>query len=201
MPANRTIWVIAEGKTEQAARHHLKAFIDGRAGENPKVRLHVLSMNGPLTRASVRKQAETALSHPSTIGLVALTDVYPSFTSASHARAVVTDWLPKDPRCHAHVACHDFEAWLLVGWSALLKQAGIAKQKPWGKHPEAINTDKPPAHRIKALFQRAERSYSRVVDGKKLFEKLDLEQVAALCREFKAFVNCLLSLSGYPLVP
>ena len=47
-------------------------------------------------------------------------DVYPEFKSAADARAIVTSWMPPDTRCRAHVACHDFEAWLLVGWEALL---------------------------------------------------------------------------------
>jgi hypothetical protein len=44
------------------------------------------------------------------------------------------------------------------------------------------------------------RRYSKPVDGKKLFESLDLAEVANQCPEFKNFVNCLLKLAGYPLL-
>ena len=107
--------------------------------------------------------------------------------------------MPADPRCHVHVARHDFEAWLLVGWDALCKQAGVAPKKPWSGQPESVNHGNPPAHRIAELFQAGKppRKYKKPIDGKKLFEKLALEQIAAVCPEFKAFLNCLLTLAGY----
>ena len=91
----------------------------------------------------------------------------------------------------------------MVGWTAVLKQAGVGNKQPWGKHPEEINTGKPPAHRLEELFRQGHppRKYKKPIDGKKLFEKLDLFEVASACPEFKAFLNCLLSLAGYSLVP
>jgi hypothetical protein len=111
--------------------------------------------------------------------------------------------MPQDPRCHVHVARYDFEAWLLFGWAALCKQAGVEKKKPWGTQPESVNGGSPPAHRIGALFQSGKppRKYKKPIDGKKLFEKLDLEQVANVCPEFKAFLNCLLKLAEYKVLP
>ena len=203
MPAgNRTIWILAEGDTERAAQSHLKQFLDERAGSLPKMRLRVLRQDGGLGERSVREQAEDALQDPSTIGVIALTDVYPAFKSAEDARATIGKWMPDDARCHVHVARHDFEAWLLVGWEALLKQAGCGQKKPWSSHPEDVNTNHPPAHRVSELFQSGKppRKYKKPIDGKKLFEKLDLAQVAAACPEFKSFLNRLLSLAGYPLL-
>src|SRR5438445_700924 len=90
--------------------------------------------------------------------------------------------------------------WLLVGWEAILRQARIERKKPWGANPEDIDRDKPPAHRLRELFQnegkRSDRRYSKPIDGKKLFEALDLVEVARRCPEFKSFLNCLLELAG-----
>jgi hypothetical protein len=163
----------------------------------------MIRQDGPLLEKNVRGQAQEALHEPSTIGVIALTDVHPEFTDANHARTEIKGWLPSDGRCHVHVARHDFEAWLLVGWTAILKQAGVGNKQPWGKRPEEIDTGKPPAHRMAELFRQGHppRNYKKPIDGKKLFEKLDLLEVAAACPEFKAFLNRLLSLAGYPPVP
>ena len=195
--------MLAEGDTERAAATHLKAFLDARSqGVADKVRLKVLRQDGGLLERSVRGLSEAALRDSSTIGVVALTDVYPKFTSAQHARQTIQAWMPADSRCHVHVALHDFEAWLLVGWEALLKQAGVTARKPWSARPESVNGNNPPAHRIGNLFQTGKppRKYKKPVHGQVLFEKLDLVQVADACPEFKLFLNCVLTLSGYPVL-
>jgi len=199
-----TIVILAEGDTERAAGDHWKRFLDQRAGDKPKVRLHIIRSNGALIEEDVRTKADRALDDASTIGVVALTDVYPKYASATAARETIAGWMPSDPRCRAHAACHDFEAWLLVGWDALVEHAHAGPRKPWGAHPEEIDLHNPPAHRIKALFQLGKptpRKYSKPIDGKKLFEKLDLVDVAEACPEFKAFINSLLELSEYLTIP
>ena len=201
MSENRTIWIIAEGKTERAAKDHLKKFMDERAavqGEQSRVRLREVPQDGGLKAAKVRALAKVAVEDPTIVGIVALTDVYPAFHSAEEARRTVQSWLPDDPRCQAHVAAHDFEAWLLVGWEALTAQAGVGALRPWGAHPEQVNGGHPPAHRISALFQQGKppRKYVKPIDGKKLFEKLDLAAVASRCPQFRAFLNGLLGLAG-----
>jgi Domain of unknown function (DUF4276) len=202
---NRTIVVMAEGDTERAARPHLKRFLDERAGVRPKVRLQVTTFDRALKEADVRGRAEKFLSDPNVIGVIALLDVYPQFKGdLDSAKKTVSSWMPKDPRCHVHFAKHDFEAWLLLGWEAILKQSGVKSGlKPWGPRPEEINRDKPPAHRLSKLFQQGDppRKYKKPIDGKKLFERLDLTQVAAACPEFKAFLNALLTLAKYDPLP
>ena len=192
---------MAEGDTERAARQHLKRFLDERAGVQPKVRLQVITFDGALKEADVRGRAEKFLSNPNVIGVIALLDVYPQFKGdLDSARKTVSSWMPKDSRCHVHFAKHDFEAWLLLGWEAILRQSGVKSGlKPWGSRPEEINHDKPPAHRLLKLFQQGDppRRYKKPIDGKKLFELLDLAQVAAACPEFKAFLNALLTLAEY----
>jgi hypothetical protein len=203
--SNRTVVVMAEGDTERAACGPLKQFLDQRAGTRPKVRLQINSFHGALKESEVRGRAQKFLSDPNVIGVVALLDLYPQFKNGlSDARKTVTAWMPKNRRCHVHFAKHDFEAWLLLGWDAILSQSGVKSGlKPWGLHPEEINHNNPPAHRLTDLFQRGcpPRKYKKPIDGKKLFEKLDLPEVAKVCPEFKAFLNTLLTLAQYDLLP
>jgi len=202
---NRRIVILAEGDTERAARNHIKRFVDGRAGNLPKVRLETSIFDGGLTEQEVRGRTTKFLSGDSTLGVIALVDMYPQFKGLTPARAkkIVRSWMPDDPRCHAHVAKHDFEAWLLHGWDALLKQSGVTgPRKRWSPSPEEVNHDNPPARRVRALFQEGKppRKYKKPVDGMKLFEKLDLAEVASVCPELKSFLDKLLQLCGYPLL-
>jgi hypothetical protein len=84
----------------------------------PKVRLKPVPLDGGLNERQVRGLAEGFLRDTSVSGVIALTDLYPKFTSATEALETLRGWLPSDGRCHAAIAKHDFEAWLLVGWSA-----------------------------------------------------------------------------------
>lgn len=199
------IIVLAEGDTERAAKEHLKSFLDGRAGDRPKVGLQTSLFDGALDQRGVFGRTEKFLTDPSVAGVIALVDLYPQFTGGlEDAKKTVRSWMPDDPRCHVHVAKHDFEAWLLHGWAAIVKQSGVTSNpKPWGTRPEDINHNKPPAHRLGELFAQGKppRKYKKPIDGRKLFEKLDLAQVATVCPELKAFLNTLLQLAGYALLP
>lgn len=198
------IVLLAEGDTERAAREHLKRFLDGRAGSKAKVGLQTSIFDGGLDEKGVRGRAQLFLADDTVLGVIALTDLYPQWRGGpEEAKRTIRSWLPDDPRCHVHVAKHDFEAWLLHGWQAIIKQSGVASNpKPWGKHPENINHNNPPAHRLWELFQQGKppRKYKKPIDGKKLFERLNLEEVGAVCPEFKAFLNTLLQLANYPLL-
>ena len=196
------IHILVEGQTEEAMKGHLVRFIHGRRGDRPRVGLHFVNLGGGLNKTNTQKQASRWLRESDTLGVIALTDVYPAFKSAEEARETVASWLPSDDRCRPAVAAHDFEAWLLVGWTALVRRAGHDKLAPWGAHPEKVNGNRPPAHRIGELFgARSRRPYQKPVDGRFLFEQLDLEVVAGKCPEFKRFVNAILDLAGYELLP
>jgi len=197
------IVVLAEGATERAAAPHLKQFLDSRAGDAPKVKLHIVSLDTALTERDVRKLAPLHLAQADTLGLIALTDLYPRFRTPEEARNTISKWLPNHPRCHVHVAKHDFEAWLLVRWDNLLAHAHIASKKPWGARPEDIDDHQPPSHRLQKMFcneAKPPRRYKKPIDGRKLFEQLDLPEVAHHCPEFKSVINCLLRLARYPLL-
>ncbi|HMU41639.1 MAG TPA: DUF4276 family protein [Pseudomonadota bacterium] len=197
------IVLLVEGDTERACMGHLKRFLDARADGRPKVGLQASLFHGGLDPRGVRGRAEQFLRDSSVVAVVALVDVYPDFkTGADDAKKTVQSWFPADSRCVAHVAKHDFEAWLLFGWEALVKQSGVrSAPRPFGKRPEEINHDNPPAHRLRSLFLQGERKYKKPIDGKKLFERLDLEAVAGVCPELKAFLNTLLRFAKYPALP
>jgi hypothetical protein len=89
----------------------------------------------------------------------------------------------------------------LVGWPNLLKKARSGSKQPWGANPEQVNGNNPPAHRVSALFDLAGKKYKKPIDGKQLFEQLDLLQVAAACPNFKLFLNCILTLAKYSTIP
>lgn len=200
----RKLVLLAEGDTERIVSAHFKSFLDQRADSEgkPRVRLYAVAFNGSIMKANLQRRVEHHLNSPLTCGVVALADMYPEFKgmSAKAARDQLLGLMPKDERCRAHVAKHDFEAWLLAGWQAILDHGNIASKQPWGAQPEEINHGNPPAHRIRDLFDhhaKPHRKYKKPVDGLAIFKNLDLENVAAVCPEFRLFLNSLLELSGY----
>lgn len=198
---SRRIVLFAEGDTERAAKDHLKRFLDSaaqRAGK-PRVGLSVVTFGGSILRADLHRRVAHHLADPATVGIIALTDMYPDFRSVEEARRRLAALLPDDPRCHAHVAKHDFEAWLLADWDGVLRHARVGAKRPWAGCPEDVNSGRPPAHRLRELFDREAkppRKYKKPIDGKVLFERLDLDQLASTCLEFGRFLQCLLRLAG-----
>jgi hypothetical protein len=194
------IFVLAEGATEMAFKERLKRFLDDLAGDKPKVRLNIKPAGGKVDKKEVKSRVPRYLSDDDCVGVIALTDVYPFYRDADEAKATLRSWMPDDKRCHAHTALHDFEAWLLSDWNAVLTLANIKNKKQWGANPESINLTKPPAHRLDELFNREatpRQKYSKVVQGKILMDKLDLVEAANKCTELKAFLNTLLKIAGY----
>jgi len=196
------IVLLAEGRTERAAGAHFKRFLDEHAAHLPKVRLDVRSFDGALTANKIRRHCQLHLGDVDVRGVIALADAYPQFRGqdGAQAKATLRSWMPDDERCHACIALHDFEAWLLPGWSAITGRLGSKQSYPWGP-PETVDDDKPPAHRLKEIFATKRRAYVKPVDGKLLFEQLDLPEVAQRCPELKILLNTLLTAAGYPTLP
>ncbi len=77
------------------------------------------------------------------------------------------EWTGHNPNFYPHVALHDFEAWLLPYWKTIQALAKHNRSAPSGL-PETINHQKPPASRIKEIFQLGERQdYNKPIHGKK----------------------------------
>ena len=190
------IVLYVEGETERAFRNPLKAFLDGEAGERPRVRLDVRK-GVPVTKlAPLVRDMERDLARPDCRGVVVLVDVYPHFASADEARAHYATCGPK-ARFRAHCALHDFEAWLLPYWERIHRLAGKVPPKgcPWGV-PESVNRVRPPSKVLADLFP-AGNAYRKTLHAPRILEGQDLRVAAEACPQLKAFLSTLLEFAGY----
>lgn len=192
------IVIICEGRTEKAFEESLRGFLRSRIPREKMPRLKFDMHHGAVPTGSKLAEVVRVLleSGPDPAdAVIALTDVYPQYTDANDARAKLRAALPDEKRFHAHVALHDFEAWLLPYWDRIRRLARV-NQKPPGPKPEKVNHNNPPAHRLKQLFQsRASRdSYSKPRDAKRILKDADLMIAIDACPELKAFVNTILRL-------
>lgn len=135
--------------------------------------------------------------------VIALTDVYtgknpPEFQDAADAKTKMRQWVGHEPRFHPHAAQYDFEAWLLPYWSVIQRLSKVAQAKaPWSR-PEQVNHGKPPAHRLKALFEAGgcRDSYSKPRDAAKILREADLSIAISQCEELRSLVNTILGICG-----
>lgn len=204
------ITIICEGRTESVFKEHLKRFVDGRLKrivdgklmDMPKPRLDFFRCDGAIPRENkLRRTVTTLLAHGSD-AVIALTDAHPGFPAgAEDAKRQMREWVGDEPRFYPHVALHDFEAWLLPYWDHIKKLARKEAQ-PFGE-PEKVNHDKPPAHRLKALFEAGScrDSYSKPRDAGRILKDVDLMIAIKACPELKSFVNTILHLSGGEVIP
>lgn len=154
------------------------------------------------TEGKLKRVVNTHLSQKSERAdhVIALTDVYtgsepPEFKDAADAKAKMSKWVGTEPRFHPHVAQHDFEAWLLPYWSTIQKLAGHNKTAPPGP-PENVNHQRPPAHRLRELFEAGEcrDSYVKPRDAARILRDEDLTVAIEKCPELKAFINTILTI-------
>jgi hypothetical protein len=191
------ITIICEGKTEQAFKEPLNAFLQTLLpGKMPSLRFDVHHGSIP-TGEKLKRVVEELLAarlRPAN-AVIGLTDVYPSFTDAQDAKIKMREWVGAEPRFHPHVALHDFEAWLLPYWDRVTQLAG-RKAKAFGTNPETINHGNPPAHRLSRLFEAGtcRDSYSKPRDAKRILKDVDLMIAIEKCPELKGFVNTIIRL-------
>jgi hypothetical protein len=137
--------------------------------------------------------------------VIALTDVYTGtedFEDAHDARSKMKSWVGAESRFHPHAAQHDFEAWLLPFWPTIQKLARHNKAAPSGQ-PESVNHNKPPAHRIREIFElgKCRDSYQKPRDAKRILKDNNLIDSAVRCPELKALLNTILSACGGEQIP
>jgi hypothetical protein len=74
---------------------------------------------------------------------------------------------------------------------------------PPGPHPEKVNHNRPPAHRLKELFEagRTRKSYNKPRDALRILKDKDLSIAANACPELKLFVNQVIRLAGGAVLP
>ncbi len=202
------IAIIVEGKTEKVFIPYLRNFLQTRLA-NRMPRLYTNVYDGRIPKEyKLKRVVDTELKGRNAVDhVIALTDVYtgtnpPDFLNAADAKAKMRQWVGDEPRFHPHVAQHDFEAWLLPYWQTIQKMAGHNKVAPAGL-PETVNHNKPPAYRIKEIFEigQCRDSYVKTRDAGKILGQNDLTLAIDACDELKAFVNTIIEVSGGNKIP
>jgi hypothetical protein len=200
------IAILVEGATEQAFKLKLQEFLKTRLPQGAMPKLDMAPCDGRVpTGEKLRRMVANLLSGKNAADtVIALTDVYTGtreFANAQEVKDKMRGWVGNEPCFHPHVALHDFEAWLLPFWGDIQNLAGSTRAKP-GAHPEQVNHDKPPAHRLQEVFRTGSKgkSYVKPRDAARILRDRDLAVAADACPELKAFLNTILSLCGTPAI-
>lgn len=201
------IALLVEGETEKVFMPSLREFLSRHlAGKMPKLIMHRYDGRIPKEDKLRRVVLDLLTKRPEPADpVVALTDVYTGtsdFKDAADAKAKMKEWAGDHDRFYPHVAQHDFEAWLLPYWSTIQKLAKHNMGAPSGP-PEQVNHDRPPARRLKEIFERGKcrDSYVKPRDALRILKDNDLSVAVNACPELKAFVNTILKLSGGTELP
>lgn len=197
------IAILVEGATELAFREKLRDFLQNYLRQQmPKLKF--IKQDGRIPKEEKLKRIVENLLSGDCDAVIALTDVYTGtkdFKSAVDAKAKMQAWAGNNPNFYPHVALHDFEAWLLPYWETIKILAKHNRSAPSGS-PETVNHDKPPAYRLKEIFESGKASsYNKIIHGRKILEKSDLMVSIQACPELKMFVNCILSLCNGQEIP
>jgi len=202
------ISIIVEGKTEKAFMPYLREYLKAHLhGTLPK--LDIFPYDGRIPKEDKLKRvvANLLAGGKAADHVIALTDVYtgtnpPDFQNAADAKAKMRGWVGHVPRFHPHAAQYDFEAWLLPYWSTIQKLADHNKTAPPG-HPEKVNHNNPPAHRIKEIFEigKCRDHYIKPRDAGRILRDNDLSVAVGQCAELKALINTILSVCGGTVIP
>jgi hypothetical protein len=195
------IVVLCEGYTERAVVSDLfSRWLNPRVSE--RIGIKPVRFNGwkQLVDDAPRK-AGFHLRDPKVLGVIALLDLYgptfyPEHLKSSEERRIwgtkhLKDHL-EDPRYRPHFAVHEVEAWILAQPDIL--DPKVRRKLP-GKavNPEVVNSNQPPAKLLDDIYSEVfGKGYKKVVEGNKLFSKLDPEIVYEKCPAFKALADDLL---------
>ena len=200
------IAILVEGKTEIAFKEKLVDFIHTRVSRDKWPSIKLVTKSGRIpTGDKLKREVDNLLKQYDAV--IALTDVYTGtddFADANDAKQKMRAWVGSCQKFYPHAAQHDFEAWLLPYWSQIQHLSGINEKSP-GNNPESVNHGNPPAHRLKALFERkaskgGRGSYNKPRDAKAILKDSDLMVAVNVCPELKDFVNTILVLSGTPAI-
>lgn len=193
------IAVLVEGATEEMFREHLRAFLKQQLGNSlPKLDFKPQGKALPKQEKMQKVVANLCESYDA---VIALSDVYGTdFISAEDAKQTMRQWAANTDKFYAHVALHDFEAWLLPYWSVIQELTGTSR-KPPSAQPEIVNNDKPPSFYVKEAFEIGQksgrcRSYKKTIDSGRILRGRDLTIAANACPELKSFLNTILRLCG-----
>lgn len=188
------IWVYVEGPSDKLG---LEALLRDETADWRQrrigFRLLPLYGKGNILREIGRK-TQLALDKGGIDHVFALVDLFPGHTDAESLRQELRNLVePRwHSRFHAHVAVHDFEAWVLASREELGKRLGMANLHGFNS-PETINDQKPPAEHLKELFIRHQRTYQKEVDGPAILRRTTPAVISSQCPNFQLFYNDLLT--------
>jgi hypothetical protein len=193
-----TIVVICEGATEAALAGGLREYLRARIGGSRNVGVTTRSLKGPTLRSKLARVALHALDQQDTVGVIALSDVYPSHEDAKQTKDALRRFagpVGKDPRFRPHAAQFEVEAWILPFWDEIAKGLRV-KAARLGANPEQVNGQTPPSQHLKELFRKARRDFDKIIDGPNWLTAERLQHAAQCCPELRAFLSSLLELAG-----
>jgi hypothetical protein len=199
--------LLVEGETE---RRSLPEFLGRGLNQqlNKKVGIDTIDMRGwsNFTK-EVRKRTHTHLDSPranSIIAVIGLLDLYaptfyPNLKASSDEKH---DWavnhfesLVDRARFRMFFAVHEIEAWIL-SQPNLLPQPVQSSLPGSIAHPETVNHDQPPSHRLKQAYRdKLKTTYKKTTDGVNSFRQLDPAVVAQKCPRFHQMLNEMLALA------
>lgn len=199
--------LFVEGQTEQKTiGSFLKRWLDSRLSQ--PVGIKSVRFDGwPELIRKMPKKASMYLEGPDSkdiIAVIGLLDLYgPTFYPDSAATAQEKlAWGRKElegkvenKRFKMFFAVHEFEAWLLSQPNVFT--TNVAKSlETKSERPEDINFDNPPSKLLESLYkQQTKRNYKKIVDGNRLFAKLDPELTAKKCPELRNMLESMLEMA------
>lgn len=197
------ISLIIEGKTERVfvpkLRKYLKIPLQGKLPKlQPVPQNHGIPFGDKLDKlVNNLLSGRDASDH-----VIALTDVYPKFSSAGNAKEKIRQSVKNQDHFHVHVAQYEFEAWLLPYWPQIQQLAKHNQSAPSG-NPEMVNHNKPPSMRIKEIFRlgNGRDDYVKARDASRILKNVDLNIAIQQCPELKSLVNTILSICGDQTIP
>lgn len=136
------IVVLCEGKTEQAIKSGLRQLIQEGAAIGRRIGLDTICLDGHIEQGKFQRLVARHIAQQETVGVVALTDVYPNYQNADQAIDALRNKAGTDHvgKFRVHVAKFELEAWLIPHWDDIAKWLDV-ERKPPGPNPESEIAD------------------------------------------------------------
>ena len=199
--------ILVEGDTEdKVLAGFLARWLNSRLKEN--VVIKTINFKGYANY--YKEAAQKAIMHLNSprgealVAVVGLLDLYgPNFFPANVCSVDEKYWWAKvhmeqkvdSKKFKQHFAVHELEAWLLSDPS-IFSDVISKGVKEVTDAPELVNSEQPPAKLLNSLYmEEFHRTYKKVTEGYRLFQKLDPEIVRNKCPYFKIFTDELYDLA------
>lgn len=198
--------LFCEGYTEHAVlQSFLKRWLDPKLKSSVGISSVRFDGWAELKKDSPTK-AKLYLAQKNVIAVIALLDlngptIYPADKTTAKERY---DWGKKklegdvaQPKFFQFFAVHEVEAWLLSD-PEIFPPRVRASLATSSRDPESVDNHTPPAKLLKQLYKQhaqRRREYSKVVDGRDLFGKLDPNTAYDKCPRLKELLDKMLELA------